>query len=106
MIMNRRNFVLCVIILWAAFARKRIASIVSKLRRGAQLLRDLPGPGKELESGIFGHMTGPLMLKPGEVLCPELIVEHSVERFCEVGKQYRGQGLFRSKSVFSHWTHR
>ena len=90
--------ILAVLVLFINRSRIRtMIKIIRELRHGAEIVRRLPGPEKKHEHIIFGHVGGPLFVKEGEVFSPEWLVENSVEKFCEVSRNYREAGIMRCK---------
>lgn len=66
------------------------------------MLHKLPGPGREFEGYVLGHMTGPLMLPPGQGFDPEYNVEHMIENMQKVSRMSEGHGFFRLYALNSN----
>jgi hypothetical protein len=96
--MTRRQIQLLLIAAVLLMLRRRLVLVVRFIRElyeGGKLMRKLPGPGKEFEGFLFGHVTGPLMGEPGMGLDPEYMVEHIVDNTISMSKQFKHEGLFR-----------
>jgi len=86
------------LVLFFIFGRNKLIAfvrLVRQLYRGNKLLKALPGPGKEFERGLLGHMAGPLILEPGHTFVPEYFVENLVKKLIPISQTYKNDGLFR-----------
>ena len=83
----------------------RLIKFIRNLPRWSEMLHKLPGPGREFEGYLLGHMTGPLMLPPGQSFDPEYNVEHMIENMQKVSKMSEGHGFFRRKFLCMTWCH-
>jgi hypothetical protein len=100
-IKQRIGLIVMMITLW--INRNLVRFLIQAIKDvyvGTKMARKLPGPGKDLEHPILGHLLGPAVLRPGEQFTPEWFTENIVERWKEVGQQYSKEGLFRSKLYF------
>ena len=93
---------LVIFILAVIYNRRKLATalrVFRDLRTGAELMRQLPGPGKELEHPVLGHMGGPLIIEPGQSFEPEYFVNNLIIKLRPLYMKYRKDGLFRREFI-------
>lgn len=96
--MRRIRLLIVVVLLWVyRKGIQKLLLVIKNLYRGGKLMKRLPGPGKEYEKGMLGHMTGPLFLEPGAKPEPEYFVEHLVGCLQNISKMCKDHKLYRSE---------